>query len=593
MRKLIALTLCLCTLLSLGTGAFASTVTDETMGNSANTVLQYGVDVGYIVSIPESIQIDSTGVGTSSVSIRNALLPSGTKLDVSITGNSYADNAWHLKDVNDANNKLGYTISNNSVAFAPGDVVLSVNSGDAWNSTKTCNMQLSIIDDINKAGVYTDSLTFVVNGGIGTGVSTELAGTYRMLAKRPSTATAIYVEPSKTNNATWLLEQYGIPVDSGADLYEGYVLTEITPWLYSYDEAGVPYFFGAGDSQWGSRTQGDYSESIVQLFNQNEYIYALYAFGFQEFSVKDDVTVSDTVRRAFQGTHLKISDEVRDYYQTGVTIGDFTLGINVYETTWENILRSEALHHIEQLYKFDLRVENGIVMLYAQGKSAPLQYFDANMVATNVLATDIPAYYYDAEYDTYRTAYTCDIELSLELTCENCETTYPVLYMQTQSLCMNCAPVLHYDFFEICDGSYRYDDNMTWEEWTRSEYNVSGFYLSNDTTDTKVYAPNGTYVTDRNYVAVNKNDVINVSQWFDVMALNEMTFTLYGSKYKARQGMTWGEWVNSDYTSSWVVVDNQIQSRRSSNEFIALDDAPVNANDPIDGTKQYTSMWIG
>lgn len=76
------------------------------------------------------------------------------------------------------------------------------------------------------------------------------------------------------------------------------------------------------------------------------------------------------------------------------------------------------------------------------------------------------------------------------------------------------------------------------------------------------------------------------------MALNEMTFTLYGSKYKARQGMTWGEWVNSDYTSSWIVVDNQIQSRWG-NDVIALNDVPVNANDIIDPTKPYSGVYLG
>ena len=588
MKKLIALTLCLCTLLSLGTSAFATTIDEGTIGNSANTTLQYGMDVGYIVEIPDAIRVDASGAGSASVKISNALLPSGTRLDVTILGNSYADGAWHMKDTQDANNKLGYTITGNSVEFASGDVVLTVNAGEAYNSTKTCGLQLRIIDAITKAGTYTDTLTFTVEGGAGIGVSTALAGTYRMLAKKPSVSTAIYVEPNKTNDVAWLLEQYGIPVDSGADLYEGYVLTGITPWLYSYDEAGVPYFFGAGDANWGSRTHGDFSESLFKIFNENEYIYALYAFGFQEFSVREDVTVSDVVRRAFQGTHLKLSDEVRDYYQTGVTVGDFTLGLNVYNTTWENVLRSEGLHYIEQLYKFDLRIENGIVMLYAQGKSAPLQYLDANLTPVDVLATDVPLYYYDAEYDTYRTAYTCDIDLSMYITCENCENEYHFFEMQTGTLCLGCAGVTSYNTFDICGGMYRYDELMTWEQWVNSDYNVCGFYLAGDG---RVYAPNGAFVTNNTYVAVNENDFIDGDAWYRVLGTDEIVFTLDGSVYRAKAGMTWRQWVESDYNSYYKIQDGEVHS--AWDEYrVVMDGVAVKPGDTISAVFPYTIQWI-
>ena len=582
MKKLIALTLCLCTLLSLGTSAFATTIDEGTMGNSANTTLQYGMDVGYIVEIPDAIRVDASGAGSASVKISNALLPSGTRLDVTILGNSYEDGAWHMKDTQDANNKLGYTITGNSVEFASGDVVLTVNAGEAYNSTKTCGLQLRIIDAITKAGTYTDTLTFTVEGGAGIGVSTALAGTYRMLAKKPSVSTAIYVEPDKINDV-WLLEQYGVPVDSGADLYEGYVLTKITPWLYSYDEAGVPYFFGAGDSNYGNRIHGYFGDSAFKIFNENEYVYALYAFGFQEFSVREDVTVSDAVRRAFQGTHLKLSDDVRDYYQTGVDVGDAILPLNAYNTTWENLIASEALHHIEQLYKFDLRIEDDKVMIYAQNDSAPIKYN-----GMNVLPTDTIICYYDTETgNAGNNPYSCAIDVDLMMMCDSCENYCPVLYMQNDNTCMNCFEY-SMQTFSIGDGFYQYDENMTWEQWVYSDYNVSGFYTNNDG---KVYAPNGTFLTDRDYVAVSTNDVIN-DTWYRVLGKDEIVFTLAGSVYRAKAGMTWRQWVESDYTNYYKIQDGEVCDYWNQHRIV-MDGVAVKPGDTISAVFPYTIQWIG
>lgn len=142
--------------------AMAAEINTNT-SQSGNTVVQYGVDESYIVTVPDSARIDAEGLGNINVSVSNAMLASNATLKVYITGDSYANGYWYLNSRDNATNKLQYTISKNSVELGANGEVLSVDAGQAWNSTVTAELQLRLEAEVSQAGTYSDTLTFVVD----------------------------------------------------------------------------------------------------------------------------------------------------------------------------------------------------------------------------------------------------------------------------------------------------------------------------------------------------------------------------------------------------------------------------------------------
>lgn len=142
--------------------AMAAEINTNT-SQSGNTVVQYGVDESYIVTVPDSARIDAEGLGNINVSVSNAMLASNATLKVYITGDSYANGYWYLNSRDNATNKLQYTISKNSVELGANGEVLSVDAGQAWNSTVTAELKLRLEGEVSQAGTYSDTLTFVVD----------------------------------------------------------------------------------------------------------------------------------------------------------------------------------------------------------------------------------------------------------------------------------------------------------------------------------------------------------------------------------------------------------------------------------------------
>lgn len=157
MKKFLSLCLAACMVLSLGVNAFAANVT-ETGTQTSDMTVRYGVSVKYTVIIPEDVNLNH-GTFDADLSIRDALLPSNTKLDVSLSGDSYSNGTWHMTDRNDARNKLSYSIADAGTTLANGAVVLTMPAGDL-SADKT--LTFTLLDDVTRAGRYADSITFTV-----------------------------------------------------------------------------------------------------------------------------------------------------------------------------------------------------------------------------------------------------------------------------------------------------------------------------------------------------------------------------------------------------------------------------------------------
>ena len=162
MKKILSLALATIMMLSMATTAFAAEI--DTDGGSQETVVSYGMDDGFTVTIPTNFVIDTeTNMATANVSASNVMIAHDKFLKVSISGNDYMD-SWELIDESEAINMLTYTIGTTEGGsdIINNSVVLSVASGEAYNSIVTETMYFTVIDKLDESGVYKDTLTFVV-----------------------------------------------------------------------------------------------------------------------------------------------------------------------------------------------------------------------------------------------------------------------------------------------------------------------------------------------------------------------------------------------------------------------------------------------
>ena len=168
MRKILALLLCACAVMSMSTGALAATITEN--GNqSATTTIQYGVDTAYTVTIPSTVQINPASMSANAtVEASDVLLPVGKTLNVTMTGTVERQedgfDLFAMKDEADARNKLlFYVMTPSGNPINSGSVVLSVNSGNINGSSQA--MQFGLYAAPEKAGEYSGQITFTVSIG--------------------------------------------------------------------------------------------------------------------------------------------------------------------------------------------------------------------------------------------------------------------------------------------------------------------------------------------------------------------------------------------------------------------------------------------
>ena len=164
MKKVLSLGLALALSLSLAVPSFAAGTSISTDGGSGETVVSYGMSQGFVVTIPADFDIDASLKATAEVSAENVMIPYGTTLNVRVSGDDYVD-SWELIDQASASNQLTYEINmqGETDLIENNDIVLSVNSGAAYDTEVVEIMEFEIVDTVVKAGTYKDTLTFTVS----------------------------------------------------------------------------------------------------------------------------------------------------------------------------------------------------------------------------------------------------------------------------------------------------------------------------------------------------------------------------------------------------------------------------------------------
>ena len=161
MKKTLSMLLAVCMLCALCVPAFAANIT-ETGAQTQDTVVKYGMEASYTVTIPETVAIDvDTLQGNTTVKASDVVLASGEKLNIVLTGDCNENKEFHLKDTTDASNTLAYTISNaDGDVLTTDDVVMTVDAGNVAGASAA--LKFALTSDVTKAGTYTDTLTFEV-----------------------------------------------------------------------------------------------------------------------------------------------------------------------------------------------------------------------------------------------------------------------------------------------------------------------------------------------------------------------------------------------------------------------------------------------
>lgn len=163
MKKFLSSVLCLAMLLSMGTTAFASNISTD--GGSQDVVVSYGMSEGFTVMIPSAISLESMDgdiYGEGIICAENVMIGAGKTLKVRLSGHDYVDK-WELIDTNESANRLTYSVTTeNLVPVYNNDVILSVASGEIPHNQKLAYVCITLLDEMTKAGNYTDTLTFTV-----------------------------------------------------------------------------------------------------------------------------------------------------------------------------------------------------------------------------------------------------------------------------------------------------------------------------------------------------------------------------------------------------------------------------------------------
>lgn len=131
---------------------------------SRDVTITYGMSESFIVIIPADFNINIDGTAEAEIEAVNIMLEDNKTLEVSIKSINYTD-TWNLLDILEPTNKIKYKIgtSANENNINNNDIVLSVNAGEAYDSSIVETMYFTLIDNVSKAGTYIDRLTFTAN----------------------------------------------------------------------------------------------------------------------------------------------------------------------------------------------------------------------------------------------------------------------------------------------------------------------------------------------------------------------------------------------------------------------------------------------
>ena len=153
MKRVFALLMVVCLLCTAGVTALAT--------ENESVAVVYGADFAYIVNIPAAVVAKANQLKNyAEVKIEEALLPSKTALTVSVTGNSWSGDSWHLHS---ADNKIAYNV----MAEDDGQYSSVNNNAEILRCTagEKCPLARSlcfVLKNVTNAGAYNDILTFVI-----------------------------------------------------------------------------------------------------------------------------------------------------------------------------------------------------------------------------------------------------------------------------------------------------------------------------------------------------------------------------------------------------------------------------------------------
>ena len=182
MKKIIALALAILMMAAIAVPAMAEDnvepVVNQTFnGDSGSSIVEFGVDAGYTITIPQKITFEGL-VGEAEVTASSVVLAGNETLSVSVSSTQYQKQvegeespraAWVMTEVTGKSAPVDYTIKNGGVAVANNGVILTVTADDDLTDTDdvTSGYTDTVTLDLatpgtSQVGTYQDTLTFSV-----------------------------------------------------------------------------------------------------------------------------------------------------------------------------------------------------------------------------------------------------------------------------------------------------------------------------------------------------------------------------------------------------------------------------------------------
>lgn len=425
MKKIIPIALCICMLLSMSTMAFAAELTAP---GSSNTTVTYGVDTSYVVTVPDALTLDDAESTTCNIAVTNAILPSGSTLNVYMDAE---DDAWLLKNQADETDTLQYAVSKNGAAVNSGSIVLSLAAGTtSANTTLTLNM----VETPEKAGQYTDHITFTVsmqqdvegafNPGMYAFTITESTETLDEVALHLSDEEYMDIVDRVEAMDMTLFDEYGFqiaPIKLPSILGDASMVGFSVPFLLEGESEPMVLVVALMDGEYMFQV----SEADVLMVNMG-------AFGLAA-PITDPESSQYKFMESYYSTRLS-AQPVDTYFVTIMDPEDVNNMLPAQVEagqTWQDYIDTYGKH---QFMSFKI-----------------YQNWDGYIVTTNVAGTEIHAY----------------LTLNGERVKAEDAIVVDGMYMLEEAL-----------YTVTIDGvEYQCPHTCNWEEWVASEYNTGNFTI--------------------------------------------------------------------------------------------------------------------
>lgn len=162
MKKIIYISVIILLFVNI-TSVFATSTTNITKNNATGDMeVIYTVEDGYLISIPESFNLEKDKEVVKTIHAEDVYIEYGTKLQITVSGaNCSGDSSWYIVDEEEGNNKNRYEYT---IGTQTGDAdieddatILTVEAGELEGSQK---LYFNLKDEVTKSGTYSDILTF-------------------------------------------------------------------------------------------------------------------------------------------------------------------------------------------------------------------------------------------------------------------------------------------------------------------------------------------------------------------------------------------------------------------------------------------------